>query len=262
MQDKTHITIAKHHPSGDAPDGRSLAFTLAFILLMDIQNQILEFIEKHSLKERALNSIDLVMDASIEADKENGIDFLDGHNRTDLLYEFERFEFRVNKNGYCKIITKINIYSKKLYGKGLDIPVGSYEEWTDLEGRYLNKFLAFNWSPSSLRIDNYIEMLSTVVPQRYYKRNVPQYEFTTYVNHIIVLIKGRNFYASIIFIKRCLVYLEKAKNIEIEKEYLIKCLEMFQNIYLFIRNNNLIDEEKLSFHKIDERIKERKANIS
>lgn len=79
---------------------------------MDIQNQILEFAEKHSLKEKALASIDEVMDASIESDNEIGIDFLDGNDRADLIFEFGRFEFQIDRNDNCKIVTKINIYSK------------------------------------------------------------------------------------------------------------------------------------------------------
>ena len=126
---------------------------------MDIHNQILEFAEKHSLKEKALASIDEVMDANIESDNEIGIDFLDGNNRADLIYEFGRFEFRIDGNDNCKIVTKIKIYSKKLYGPNLDVPVGYYEEWTDLEGAHLDEFLIFDWTPINLNIDYHIERI-------------------------------------------------------------------------------------------------------
>lgn len=113
---------------------------------MNIQDQIIEFAERYSLKEKAMTSIDVVMDASIEADKEFEIDFLEGNDRSELIYEFGRYEFQIDRNDNCKVVTKINIYSKKLYGPNYDIPVGYYEEWTDLTGEHLDEFLIFDWT--------------------------------------------------------------------------------------------------------------------
>ncbi|WP_338814859.1 hypothetical protein V9L05_06580 [Bernardetia sp. Wsw4-3y2] len=113
----------------------------------DIKKQIINFANEYSLKEKALAHIDKVMDACIEADKEVGVDFLDGQDRSEFIYEFGRYEFQINKHENCRIVTKINIYSKKLYGVNYDIPVGYYEEWTDLTGKHLDEFLIFDWSP-------------------------------------------------------------------------------------------------------------------
>lgn len=223
---------------------------------MDIQSQIIEFVEKHSLKERALASIDEVMDACIEADNEIGINFLDGNERADLIYEFGRIEFQVDKGNSNRIATRINIYSKKLYGPNFDVPVGYYEEWTNLEGEHIDEFLIFDWSAINLNIDKDIERISKTVPKRYFRRNVPEYEFATYVNHVIALFKGRQFNEVFLFIKRCLDYLEKTATKEIEKEYLTECLEMFQRIYHYIKNDELVETEKMSEYRIFERIKE------
>lgn len=229
---------------------------------MDIQNQILEFAEKHSLKKKALSSIDEVMDASIESDNDIGIDFLDGNNRDDLIYEFGRFEFQIDGKGNCRVVTKIKIYSKKLYGPNFDVPVGYYEEWTDLEGEHLDEFLIFDWTPVNLNIDYHIERINKTVPQRYFRRNIPEYEFTTYVNHSISLFQGKQFDGAIIFIKRCLDYLEKDANKKIEEEYLSECIEMFQGVYHFVKNNNLVELEKLDKHRINERIKNEKLTMA
>lgn len=229
---------------------------------MDIQNQILEFADKHSLKEKALASINQVMDASIESDKEIGIDFLDGNNRADLIYEFGRFEFRVDGNDTCKIVTKIYIYSKKLYGPNFDVPVGYYEEWTDLEGQHLDEFLIFDWTPINLNIDYHIDRINKTAPQRYFRRNIPEYEFATYVNHAISLIKGKLFDGAIIFVKRSLDYLNEDGNNKIEEEYLSECLELFQRVYHFVKNNNLVGIEKLDEYRINERIKNEKLTMA
>ncbi|MDC1161880.1 hypothetical protein OAT18_00405 [Tenacibaculum sp.] len=227
---------------------------------MFLKNKLIEFAKKYSLKEKALTSVNGIIDLSIESDKKIGIDFLEGNNKIDLIYEFGKFEFQVDKDDYCRVVTQINIYSKKLYGPNFNVPVGFYEEFTDLEGNHLDEFLTFDWSSINLNIDYFIERITKTIPQRYFKRNIPEYQFVTYVNHIIFLVQGRRFDVAIIFVKRCLDYLDENQNKEMEKEYLSECLELFQRIYHFINNDNLIESEKLNRYKINERIKKRKAN--
>ncbi|NME72019.1 hypothetical protein [Flammeovirga aprica] len=229
---------------------------------MDIKNQILEFAKKYSLKENALASIDKAIDVSIESNNEDGIDILAGNNKDELIYEFGRFGFHVDGNGNSKIITRIKIYSKKLYGSNIDVPVGYYEEWTGLDGEHLDEFLSFNWSSRGLYVDYYIERINKIVPQKYFRRNVPEYEFVSYINHLISLFQGRQFDVAILFIKRSLVYLEKARNKKIEEEYLRVCLELFEGVYHFVKNENLVETEKLDKYKIYERIKSQQQIIA
>ncbi len=113
---------------------------------MSIPEEILPFAARHQLKETALDTIDEALDASIEEDKAVGIDFLEGHDKDELVYEFNRYEFRVDKNNYSKVVTRVNIYSNKLDRSHYDIPVGYYETWTDLDGQPLDDFLIFDWS--------------------------------------------------------------------------------------------------------------------
>lgn len=231
---------------------------------MDIQQQIIAFAEKYALKEKVLTAVDEVMDAHIKYNNESGIDFLEGHSRTELIYEFGRFEFHVDGNGNCKVVTKIKIYYQKLYGLKVDIPVGYYEEWTDLDGEYLDDFLTFDWSPINLHlsIEHCIEQTCKIAPQRYFDRNAPEYEFGTYLNHVIVLFKGRQYDKTITFIKWFLDYTEKPDNKEVDKEYLMECLELFQRIYHCINNNELIEPAKLAKYGIKERIKKKKRAIA
>lgn len=110
---------------------------------MNIQNQLIEFAEKFSLKEKALDAIDKVLDAEIKARKKFGFDLLDGLKKSELIYEFCRYEFRVKSPENCLFVTRINIYSKYLYGPEYDIPVGYYEERTDLNGEFLTDLILF-----------------------------------------------------------------------------------------------------------------------
>lgn len=229
---------------------------------MSIQNQIIEFAVKHSLKEKALNSIDTVLDASIEADKEIGIDLLQGQAKSELIYEFGRFELQIDKDENCRIATTINIYSNKLYGPNFDVPVGYYIELSDLNGAHLDEYFVFDWSPISFNIDYHLEKISQVIPHRYFKRNVPEYEFATYINHIISLVKSRDFYDAIIFVKRSLDYLEEPDKTMLNNEYLSECLDLFHGLFLFVKNNELVELEKLDKYRIGERIKKNKANMS
>ncbi|CAM1348766.1 hypothetical protein [Tenacibaculum halocynthiae] len=225
---------------------------------MDIKNQFILIVEKYSLKKKALESVKGEIDACIEFDKELGVDFLDGHDKADLIYEFGRYEFQIDKDNTPLIATKINIYSKKLYGPDCDVPIGHYTELTDLNGEHRDEFLFLDWSPINFNIDYHIERINKHVPLRYFKRNIPEYEFATYITHIISLSQGKQFDFATVFVKRCLDYLEKDGNKEIEKEYLNECLELFQGVYHFIKNNNLIEPEKLDKHRINERIKNEK----
>lgn len=229
---------------------------------MNIQNQLIEFAQKKSLKEKALASVDKIMDANIQADKERGIDFLEGQDRTELIYEFGRYEFQIDKDDNCRIATKINIYSNKLYGPSFDVTVGYYTELTDLSGEHIDEFLIFDWSPINFNIDSYIERINKIVPQRYFKRNVPEYEFATYINHTISLFQGKQFDGAILFVKRGLDYLEKPDKKEVHNEYLIECLNLFKGMYHFIKNNEIVEHKKLSEYRIEERIKNEKRAIT
>lgn len=128
-----------------------------------------------------------------------------------------------------------------------------------MTGEHLDEFLIFDWSPIDFNIDYHIERINKVVPQRYFRRNTREYEFATYVNHIISLFQGRQFHEAILFIKRGLDYLEKPESKEIEKEYLNECLDLFKGLFQFIKNTELVKAEQLSQYRIGERIKA-KAN--
>ncbi|UII26527.1 hypothetical protein LVD15_25060 [Fulvivirga maritima] len=228
---------------------------------MNIQNQLISLADKYSLKKKALDSIDEVINAHVESDNVVGIDYLEGNNRSDLIYEFDRYELQLELNGISRISTKINIYSKKLYGKNIDLPVGCYEAWTDLEGQDLDDFLTFDWSLVNLNAGYFIERINKTVPQRYFKRNVQEYEFATYVNHIISLLQGRQYVLSIIFIKRSLDYLENKNNKGIEDEYLNECLMFFEQIYHYVGNHNLLNAENIDRYKIYDRIRSLKLTV-
>ncbi len=221
---------------------------------MNIQNQIVEFAKKYSLREKALLSIDDVMDSCIKADQKNGIDFLKGHDRKDLIYELSNIDFRVHTNDYSRVVTRINIYSRKSYKSSHNVPVGYYEEWTDLNGNQLDEFLIFDWSPMNCCIENHIERLNKTIPHRYFKSDNSEYEFVTYINHIISLVQGQQFEIAMYFVKRCFSYLESPINIEIQEEYLGECLCLFKTIYHFVEINEVIDKDILLAYNIGERL--------
>ena len=117
---------------------------------MYLKDEMAKLAEKYSLRAKAISSIEKVLDASIESDKEFGIDFLGGNKKSDLIYEFGRYELRIDKDNFCQIATKINIYTKKLYGPNFDVPVGYYTEITEevliiwrkmIEGQLINNIL-------------------------------------------------------------------------------------------------------------------------
>ncbi len=221
---------------------------------MKIQNQVVEFAKKYSLREKALASIDDVMDSCIEADRQNGIDFLKGNNREDLIYELSNIDFKVHTNDYSRIVTRINIYSRKSYKSSHNVPVGYYEEWTDLNGNHLDEFLIFDWSPMNCCIENHIEKIHNIIPRRYFKINSPEYEFITYINHIISLIQGQQFDIAMYFVKKCCDYLEDPQNVEIQEDFLEECVDLFKTIHHFVEVNELVEIDLLKCN-IDQKLK-------
>jgi hypothetical protein len=221
---------------------------------MNIENKILEIAKRFELREKALSSINDVIDASIEADLEQGIDFLDGQNRADLIYDFCRFEFHIDSNGNQMIATRINIYSKKLYRPNYDVPIGYYIELRGMNGEHIDEFLKFDWSPISLNISYYIERINKTIPKIYLRRNKPEYEFATYINHAVSLFQGRDYDGAVLFIKRCLDYIDKNGRDRLDKEYLEVCLGFLKDTFHFIVNEKLVNTDKIDKYKIKERI--------
>ncbi|UII22320.1 hypothetical protein [Fulvivirga ligni] len=221
---------------------------------MKIHEELIELATRYSLKEKALAMVVKVLDSSIEADKELGIDFLEGNNKEDLTFEFGRFEFRIDKGNHCKLVTIIDIYSAKIDRSNYDLPVGYYEVWTDMDGEPLDHFLIFDWSPLTLNMNHHIEQINSTVPLRYFKRNILQYEFTTYVNHVIALSQGKQYVMAMAFVRRSLDFLESNDRKEIDETYLIHCQDLFKNLYQFVINNNLVDFDRLSESRIRERL--------
>ena len=108
---------------------------------MNLQNQLIEFAELHGLKEKALSAVENELDACIASDKEIGLDFMEGHERDELIYKFGSYNLETNHLDHCHVITRINIYTKNLYGPNFDVPIGYYREVTDMEGNHMDEYL-------------------------------------------------------------------------------------------------------------------------
>lgn len=221
---------------------------------MSIENQILGLTKRFGLKDKALSSIDDVIDASIESDLEQGIDFLEGHDRADLIFEFGRFELHVDLSGNPLIATRINIYSKKLYGPNFDVPVGYYIEQSSLTGEHIDEFLKFDWTPIDFNISYYIERINKLIPKGYFKRNVPEYEFATYINHSFALFQVHDYEGVAVFIKRSLDYIEKYGQERLDGEYLAVCFDYLRDSFGYIVKEQLVDSEKIDRYGIKERL--------
>ncbi|CAM1361688.1 conserved hypothetical protein [Tenacibaculum litopenaei] len=102
-------------------------------------------------------------------------------------------------------------------------------------------------------IEYWIEQLNENIPIRYFKRNVPQYRFVTYINHSIILFKGNHYDATFMFIKRTYDFLEENKKESISSEYLKSVHGYLKELYEHLTKNNLIKEELIS--KYDEKLK-------
>ena len=220
---------------------------------MELNTRLLELTNKYKLKEEALNTVETVLDSCIESDLELGIDCLEGNKRSDLIFEFGRFEYHLLDSGHERIVTKIYIYSKHLYGPHFDCPVGTYKTYTSLSGELMDDFLIFDWSILRVNVTSFVEGINNLLPVRYLEKDAKEYEFVSYINHIASLLLSRHYESVILFIKKCLDFLD-SKEVKLEKEYLNACEEFIKVVFMHIEKRQFVKQELLEEYQIRERV--------
>jgi hypothetical protein len=213
----------------------------------------------NKLKKESESGIQKVFDELENMSAEFGIDEFNGNKRDELIIKFDRFGIDLNENGEKEMIrVKLGIYledKNEIWINSLQ-PIGEYLRIYDLKGEFIDEFITINKKEIGFDIDFWIEIFNKIVPKRYFKRNVPEYPLVTYINHSIFLFQGRDFEGVFIFLKRCLDYLENSENKErIDSEYLDKVNSYLESIFYYLKNNELIELEKIEKYDIEKRIK-------
>ena len=90
-------------------------------------------------------------------------------------------------------------------------------------------------------IEYWIEEINKSIPLRYFKRNIRQFIFVTYINHSVVLNKGQHYDSVFMFLKRACEYLDAHDNID--SEYLNSTLGYMKANFEFLIQNNLVKED-------------------
>jgi hypothetical protein len=213
----------------------------------------------NKLKKESESGIQKVFDELENMSAEFGIDEFNGNKRDELIIKFDRFGIDLNENGEKEMIrVKLGIYledKNEIWINSLQ-PIGEYLRIYDLKGEFIDEFITINKKEIGFDIDFWIEIFNKIIPKRYFKRNVPEYPLVTYINHSIFLFQGRDFEGVFIFLKRCLDYLENSENKErIDSEYLDKVNSYLESIFYYLKNNELIELEKIEKYDIEKRIK-------
>jgi hypothetical protein len=221
--------------------------------------KIMEIELLNKLKKESESGIQKVFDELENMSAEFGIDEFNGNKRDELIIKFDRFGIDLNENGEKEMIrVKLGIYledKNEIWINSLQ-PIGEYLRIYDLKGEFIDEFITINKKEIGFDIDFWIEIFNKIVPKRYFKRNVPEYPLVTYINHSIFLFQGRDFEGVFIFLKRCLDYLENSENKErIDSEYLDKVNSYLESIFYYLKNNELIELEKIEKYDIEKRIK-------
>lgn len=204
-----------------------------------IGNHILELVNELGLKEKAMANIDSVIDAYIESDHEIGLDTLEGNLKEDLFYRFDDYSFKVDEYGSSQIVTTIRIYSTKLVGPNIDIAVGSYREYTDLNGQHIDEFLDFDWTYLRYDVDYYMALLNTKIDALYKQPGPKTLELTKAISHVMMLVKGRHYEMTIPLILECTDLLKAA---EVGKtEYKKVYLEFVRDFSWYLKNKGIIN---------------------
>ena len=213
----------------------------------------------NKLKKESESGIQKVFDELENMSAEFGIDEFNGNKRDELIIKFDRFGIDLNENGEKEMIrVKLGIYLEDINEIWINSlqPIGEYLRIYDLKGEFIDEFITINKKEIGFDIDFWIEIFNKILPKRYFKRNVPEYQLVTYINHSIFLFQGRDFEGVFIFLKRCLDYLENSENKErIDSEYLDKVNSYLESIFYYLKNNELIELEKIEKYDIEKRIK-------
>ncbi|WP_196890280.1 hypothetical protein [Aureivirga sp. CE67] len=94
-----------------------------------------------------------------------------------------------------------------------------------------------------------------ITPVRYYKRNVPQYEFVNYISHLYVHLKNENFYSLFITIGRICDFIDSDKNRSmIEQDYLKLVIALIKKMTINISSKDLEDVPVFRIRSLEERI--------
>jgi hypothetical protein len=213
----------------------------------------------NKLRKETESGIQKVFDELENQSSEFGTDEFNGNNREEFIIKFDGFGIDLDENGEKEIIrVKLGIYLEDkddIWVNSIE-PIGDYLTLYNLEGEFIDEFITINKRKIEYEIDFWIETLNKTVPKRYFRRNTPEYTLVSYINHSIFLFQGRDFDGVFIFIKRCLDYLEISENKErIKPEYLDKVNSYLQSVFYYLKNNQLIDEEKIEKYDIVKRIK-------
>ena len=205
------------------------------------------------LRKEAEKNIQKVFD---NLENQSEIDEFKGNRRNELIVKFDRFEYHLNEKGENeKVCIRMEIYLENDIWVNSLKPIGKYLSYFDLNGELIDEFITIN-AKNNFDINYWIEILNKIIPKRYFKRNIPEYELVTYINHSIFLFQGGNFYGVLIFIKRSLDYLEISKNKElINSEYLEKVYLYLHSLFNYLKTNNLVDDIKMEKYNIEKRLK-------
>jgi hypothetical protein len=213
----------------------------------------------NKLKKETESGIQKVFDELENMSTEFGTDEFNGNKREELIVKFDRFGIDLNENGEEEMIrVKLGIYledKNDIWVNSLQ-PIGDYIRIYDLLGEFIDEFITVNKKKIEFDIAFWIEILNKIIPKRYFRRNLPEYHLVTYINHSIFLFQGRDFDGVFIFLKRCVDYLEISENKErLNSEYLEKVNSYIQSLFYYLKNNDLVDRDKMEKYDIEKRIK-------
>lgn len=101
-------------------------------------------------------------------------------------------------------------------------------------------------------IDERIRKINKVTPKRYFKRNVPQYTFVTYISHILFLFKNEDYIGVLVFVRRFYVDIEDSRcKAMLQPEYIIEVNTFLKDLYIYIEQNDLLSDNEIERYMRD-----------
>jgi hypothetical protein len=205
------------------------------------------FADKHDLINVAIESCEIAMKNCISNDKHG----LGGFSIDEILFLFNHQEYIFKHSHRVTPIvkTRIGLYKKELntaYVEGHE-PIGYYVLDCDANGDAIDDWLIIDVEKNNqIDIIYPFKEICQSLPQDYLRRNSPNYEFVTYVNHVLSFYQAQQYESCQWFIKRAFEFTEKNQIPKKGTEYFNKSMKLMIDLLNYMDENGLIKSEMKS----------------
>ncbi|MDH5379727.1 MAG: hypothetical protein OEW75_02680 [Cyclobacteriaceae bacterium] len=212
--------------------------------LEEINKYLNDFSDKYDLINEAIKSCKIAMNNCFKDDKEG----LGGFSIDEiiLLFDHQEVVFKHSFRSTPIVKTQIGLYKKEkdeVYLEGHE-PIGYYILDCDSSGETFDDWLIISEEKNNQMDFIYpLQKMNQSLPMEYLRRNSPNYEYVSYVNHVISFYQAKQYESCQWFIKRAFEFIDKNTIPEKGTEYFKKSRKFMIQLIDYMDECGLLNEE-------------------